>query len=49
MNPQKIALLGMDRSELASLVDSVGEPAYRVSQILDAVYRQRVDGIEEIS
>ena len=49
MNPSKIALLGMDRAELASLVDSVGEPAYRVSQILDAVYRQRVDGIDQIS
>ena len=49
MNLQKIALLGMDRGELASLVDSMGEPAYRVSQILDAIYRQRVDGIDKIS
>ena len=49
MNPHKLVLLGMDRAELASLVDSMGEPAYRVSQILDGVYRQRVDGIEQIS
>ena len=39
----------MDRAELASLVDSLGEPAYRASQLLDAVYRQRVDSIENIS
>ena len=42
-------LLGMDRVELASLVDSMGEPGYRTSQVLDAVYRQRVDEIEQIS
>jgi 23S rRNA (adenine2503-C2)-methyltransferase len=45
----EISLLGMDRAELASLVDSLGEPAYRASQLLDAVYRQRVDSIENIS
>ena len=49
MNLNQITLLGMDRAELASLVDSIGEPGYRTSQVLDAVYRQRVDGIEEIS
>jgi 23S rRNA (adenine2503-C2)-methyltransferase len=45
----EITLLGMDRAELTSLVDSLGEPAYRASQLLDAVYRQRVDSIENIS
>ena len=49
MNLNQITLLGMDRAELASLVDSVGEPGYRTSQLLDAVYRQRVDGLEKIS
>jgi 23S rRNA (adenine2503-C2)-methyltransferase len=44
----EITLLGMDRAELTSLVDSLGEPAYRASQLLDAVYRQRVDSIENI-
>ncbi len=43
------ALLGMDRSETAMLVERMGEPAYRTRQILDAVYRQRVNSIEEIS
>ena len=45
----EITLLGMDRAELTSFVDSLGEPAYRASQLLDAVYRQRVDSIENIS
>lgn len=45
----EITLLGMDRAELASLLDSLGEPAYRASQLLEAVYRQRVDSIENIS
>jgi 23S rRNA (adenine2503-C2)-methyltransferase len=42
-------LLGMDRAELASLVASVGEPAYRANQMLEAVYRQRVESVEEIT
>ena len=44
-----ISLLGLDRAELTSLVDGWGEPAYRGNQILDAVYRQRVESIDEIS
>lgn len=49
MDLNQKSLLGMDRVELASLVDSLGEPSYRASQILDAIYRQRVDEIEQIS
>jgi len=49
MNLNQITLLGMDRVELVSLVESMGEPSYRTSQVLDAVYRQRVDGLEKIS
>ncbi len=45
----QISLLGMDREELGSFVESIGEPAYRTQQLLEAVYRQRVDSIEEIS
>ncbi len=48
-NLSQNALLGLDRPELVSLMDSLGEPAYRASQILDAVYRQRVESIEQIS
>src|SRR5262245_54063907 len=42
-------LLGQDQGELQSLVSSLGEPAYRSQQLLEAVYRQRVNSIEEIS
>src|ERR1035438_1938459 len=45
----QISLLGLDRAELASLVDNLGEPAYRARQFVEAVYRQRVESIEEIS
>jgi 23S rRNA (adenine2503-C2)-methyltransferase len=49
MHLPQITVLGLDRSELASLVDTLGEPAYRASQLLDAVYRQWVDSLEQIS
>ncbi len=39
----------MDRAELAALMESVGEPTYRAKQLLAAVYRQRVEAVEEIS
>jgi 23S rRNA (adenine2503-C2)-methyltransferase len=45
----QIPVLGLDRTELASLVDSLGEPAYRAKQLGEAVYRQRVESLEGIS
>jgi len=45
----QVPLLGQDRAELSSLVESLGERPYRVKQLLDAVYRQRVESIEQIS
>src|SRR5579864_2145563 len=45
----QISLLGMDRVELASLVDGLGEAGYRAKQLLEAVYRQRVEAIDAIS
>jgi 23S rRNA (adenine2503-C2)-methyltransferase len=45
----QVALLGLDREELASLAKNLGEPGYRAKQLLDAVYRQRVESIEQIS
>src|ERR1700680_4368187 len=45
----QIPMLGLDRTELASLVDSLGEPAYRAKQLGEAVYRQRVESVEGIS
>src|SRR5207302_3308444 len=44
-----LSLLGMDRGEVAALVTEAGEPSYRAKQIMDAVYRQRVETLEEIS
>jgi 23S rRNA (adenine2503-C2)-methyltransferase len=44
-----ISLLGMDWGELTDLVSEAGQPAYRAKQIMDAVYRQRVESLEEIS
>jgi 23S rRNA (adenine2503-C2)-methyltransferase len=43
------ALLGLDRADFAALVELVAEPAYRTRQLLEAVYRQRVESIEQIS
>jgi 23S rRNA (adenine2503-C2)-methyltransferase len=44
-----LSLLGMDRDELTAIMSEVGEPGYRAKQLLEAVYRQRVESIEEIS
>ena len=44
-----ISLLGLDRSEIDSVVDLFGEPPYRTKQIMEAVYRQRVESVEQIS
>ncbi len=43
------ALLGLDRADLAALVELEAEPAYRAHQLLEAVYRQRVESVEQIS
>lgn len=45
----EISLLGLDRVECAALVEEAGEPAYRARQLLDAIYRQRVESLDEIS
>jgi 23S rRNA (adenine2503-C2)-methyltransferase len=45
----QIELLGMDRGDLAALVEGLGEPAYRGQQLLEAVYRQRVERVDEIT
>lgn len=49
MRETSTSLLGLDRSELAVLVSDAAEPNYRVKQIMDGVYRQRVESLEEIS
>jgi 23S rRNA (adenine2503-C2)-methyltransferase len=43
------AVLGLDREELKELMETVGEPSYRGKQLVEAVYRQRVETIDKIS
>jgi 23S rRNA (adenine2503-C2)-methyltransferase len=47
--PLTSSLLGMDREEIAALVNEAGEPRYRADQIMDALYRQHVESLAEIS
>jgi 23S rRNA (adenine2503-C2)-methyltransferase len=42
-------LLGCHRTELAALVEHEGEAPFRVQQLLEGIYRQRVDTLEKIS
>ncbi|PYX34271.1 MAG: 23S rRNA (adenine(2503)-C(2))-methyltransferase RlmN, partial [Acidobacteria bacterium] len=39
----------MDQSELARLVEEIGQPGYRTQQLFEAIYRQRIPVIELIS
>jgi 23S rRNA (adenine2503-C2)-methyltransferase len=47
--PPTSPLLGKNREEITAMVREAGEPSYRAKQIMDAVYRQRVETLEEIS
>ena len=40
--------MGLDLAELTGLVEQAGEPGYRARQLFDALYRQRVAGLEEV-
>src|SRR5260370_1023291 len=42
-------LFGMDRKALAALMVVQGEPAWRGRQLADAIYAQRVTGVEEVT
>jgi 23S rRNA (adenine2503-C2)-methyltransferase len=42
-------LLGLQLPELVLLVEEFGQPAYRASQFFEALYRQRVGTLEQIS
>ncbi len=43
------SLLGLNRQEVAELVEKAGEPSYRVQQIMNGVYRERVQALDQIS
>lgn len=50
MNPEPDkTLVGMDRRELICLMQASGEPRYRATQLAEAVYRHRLNSVEEIS
>ena len=49
LEKSQVALLGMDRAEMAALVESMEEKGYRAQQLRDGVYRERVESVEEIS
>jgi 23S rRNA (adenine2503-C2)-methyltransferase len=43
------ALLGLDLGELTTLATESGQPGYRGQQLFDAVYRQRVANLDQVS
>jgi 23S rRNA (adenine2503-C2)-methyltransferase len=43
------SLLGLQLPELASLVEEFGQPPYRARQLFEALYRQRVGTLDQIS
>jgi 23S rRNA (adenine2503-C2)-methyltransferase len=47
--PQYTELLGLSNQQLSSIVESGGQAAYRVRQVLDGLYRQRWSGLEQFS
>jgi 23S rRNA (adenine2503-C2)-methyltransferase len=42
-------LLGATRAEVAALVNAAGEPTFRAQQLLEAIYRTRVESIDQVS
>jgi 23S rRNA (adenine2503-C2)-methyltransferase len=42
-------LFGLDAEALATLMSELGEPSWRRSQLCEAIYRQRVTSVSEIS
>jgi 23S rRNA (adenine2503-C2)-methyltransferase len=48
-NSKTLALLGLDRQETTKLMERLGERSYRGKQLIDGVYRQRVNSLDEIS
>jgi len=43
------SLIGLNFQELTTLVVESGQPAYRAQQLFDAVYRQRIETLDQIS
>ncbi|MBS1798896.1 MAG: 23S rRNA (adenine(2503)-C(2))-methyltransferase RlmN [Acidobacteria bacterium] len=47
--PRSKALFGMLPGELKALMGSIGQKPYRATQIVEAIYKQRVSSIDEIT
>jgi 23S rRNA (adenine2503-C2)-methyltransferase len=47
--PLNTELLGLSRQELSTIVERLGQPAYRARQLADALYRNRVETLEAIT
>ena len=45
----QLELLGLSLQQLTDVVEKMGEPRYRASQLFSAIYRQRVTDLEELS
>ena len=43
------ALFGQSRADLRALMESLGHPAYRATQLHDALYRQRTPALDQIT
>jgi len=43
------SLIGLNFEELTTLVVESGQPAYRAQQLFDALYRQRIETLDQIS
>src|ERR1700684_3290675 len=43
------SLLGLTLQELTNLALETGQPAYRGQQLFDAIYRQKIEGLDQIS
>jgi len=49
LSPPSNSLLGLDLQELTDLALESAQPAYRGQQLFDAVYRQKIDRLDQVS
>jgi 23S rRNA (adenine2503-C2)-methyltransferase len=47
--PLQFELLGLNLQELTELVKALGEPSFRARQLFDALYRQRLAALDDVS
>ena len=47
--PWQNSLLGFDLQELTAIVEEMGEPSFRGQPLFEAIYRQRIESVEEVS